>query len=84
MPSPLAPPLILRRILLGTALALGLVVAFAGLARAEPALWKVTNGISTAYLFGSVHQLKHQTGHAIYSGITARYKCDRLPGTGQP
>jgi hypothetical protein len=30
-----------------------------GPATAEPALWKITNGASTAYLFGSVHLLKH-------------------------
>jgi len=28
-------------------------------AHAEPALWKVTHGQSTAYLYGSVHLLKH-------------------------
>ena len=29
----------------------------AGTARADPALWKVTGGASTVYLFGSVHLL---------------------------
>ena len=31
----------------------------AGAAQAEPALWKVTHGQATAYLYGSVHLLKH-------------------------
>jgi uncharacterized protein YbaP (TraB family) len=38
------------------AVALCLALA-AGAARAEPALWKVTGGKSTVYLFGSVHLL---------------------------
>jgi uncharacterized protein YbaP (TraB family) len=33
------------------------LLAFAGAARAEPALWKVTGGESVVYLFGSVHLL---------------------------
>lgn len=33
------------------------LLAFAGAARAEPALWKVSGGKSTVYLFGSVHLL---------------------------
>lgn len=40
------------------ALAIGAaMLAFAGAARADPALWKVTGGHSTVYLFGSVHLL---------------------------
>jgi len=38
------------------AIALCMALA-AGSARAEPALWKVTDGASTVYLFGSVHLL---------------------------
>jgi uncharacterized protein len=39
--------------------ALGASLLLAGSAAAEPALWKISNGTSTAYLFGSVHLLKH-------------------------
>ena len=38
------------------AVALCMAIA-SGAARAEPALWKVTGGKSTVYLFGSVHLL---------------------------
>lgn len=42
----------------GKALALAAaLVGFAGAAQAEPALWKVSGGRSTVYLFGSVHLL---------------------------
>jgi uncharacterized protein YbaP (TraB family) len=34
------------------------MLAGSGAAQAEPALWKVTHGQATAYLFGSVHLLK--------------------------
>ena len=51
-PSPL------RRLWLAVAAALTLA---AGPVAAEPALWKVTNGPSTAYLYGSVHLLKPTT-----------------------
>ena len=59
MSLPLSVNLVMRRVILGAAVSLGMMVLAAGLARAEPALWKVTNGTATAYLFGSVHQLKH-------------------------
>jgi len=43
-------------LVLGLAAALG---ASSGPAGAEPALWKVESGGATAYLYGSVHLLKH-------------------------
>lgn len=47
-------PLLLRRLLAGLALALGLSSA----ALAAPALWKIQDADSTIYLFGSIHVLK--------------------------
>ena len=34
------------------------LLAFAPAASADPALWKVSSGVSTAYIFGSVHLLE--------------------------
>jgi uncharacterized protein YbaP (TraB family) len=45
-----------RRIPFGAALA-ALTLAASGAAQAEPALWRVTGGESTVWLFGSVHLL---------------------------
>jgi uncharacterized protein len=47
-----------KKLLVSACLAATLALPAAAIA--EPALWKVTNGTSTVYLYGSVHLLKHE------------------------
>jgi uncharacterized protein YbaP (TraB family) len=44
------------------------ILLFAGAARAEPALWKVTGGKGTVYLFGSVHLLQ-EGGFTVHGDL---------------
>jgi uncharacterized protein YbaP (TraB family) len=53
----------------GRAAAIGAVLfVLAGVARAEPATWRVTGGSSTVYLFGSVHLLP-KGGFAVQGAL---------------